>query len=58
MDVELALDQNFPEPILSALGEYLAGIHLTPLRRIDPRLPVLDDRALCCLRSAALGVPA
>lgn len=42
----LALDVNFPEPILVALDEFLADAELTPLRRIDQRLTELDDRPL------------
>lgn len=42
----LALDVNFPEPILVALDEFLADAELIPLRRIDPRLTDLDDRPL------------
>jgi hypothetical protein len=40
----LALDQNFPEPIVDALGDFLAeDAELVPIRRIDPRLPTADD---------------
>ena len=42
----LALDQNFPTPILAGLAEFIVDIELIPLRKIDPRLSVLDDRAL------------
>ena len=44
--LDLALDQNFPEPILDALGRFIVDIRLIPLRRIDPRLPSLEDREL------------
>lgn len=44
--VRLALDQNFPEPILNALGRFIPEAELVPLRKIDQRLPTLDDRAL------------
>src|SRR5215471_2820895 len=44
--VRLALDQNFPEPILTALDRFIVDIELVPLRRIDVRLTTLDDRAL------------
>lgn len=37
----LALDQNFPEPILRRLDEFLVDVHLVPLRQIDARLPEL-----------------
>jgi hypothetical protein len=38
-----ALDQNFPEPIVAALGEYIVEAELTPLRQIDTQLAELDD---------------
>ena len=44
--LRLALDQNFPTPILAALAEYIVDIELIPLRKIDPRLSSLDDRTL------------
>ena len=34
--VRLALDQNFPTPILAALAEFIVDIELIPLRKIDP----------------------
>jgi hypothetical protein len=43
---ELALDQNFPEPILRAIDEFVVDIRLVPLRVIHPSLPTLDDRQL------------
>ena len=43
---ELALDQNFPEPILRCLDEYVVDVRLVPLRSIDARLPTLGDREL------------
>ena len=42
----LALDQNFPTPILAALADFIVDIELVPLRKIDPRLSTLDDRTL------------
>lgn len=42
----LALDHNFPEPILNALETFMVDIRLVPIRRIDQRLPDLDDRQL------------
>jgi len=42
----LALDHNFPTPILDALRRYLVDIELVTLREIDHRLPSLDDRTL------------
>lgn len=42
----LALDQNFPTPILKALDEFVVDVHLEPLHQIDPRLSTLDDREL------------
>ena len=44
--MRLPLDENFPEPILKALGRWLGDIQLLPLRTIDPRLTGLDDRRL------------
>lgn len=44
--MRLPLDQNFPEPILTALVPCMGDIHLVPLRKIDARLPELDDRRL------------
>ena len=44
--VRLALDQNFPTPILAALADFIVDIELIPLRKIDPRLSTLDDRTL------------
>lgn len=44
--IELALDQNFPEPILRVLGDYIIDVRLVPLRKINVRLPALDDRQL------------
>ncbi len=43
---ELALDQNFPLPILACLEEFLVDIHLVPIRHIDPRMSELSDRQL------------
>ncbi|HEY3483921.1 MAG TPA: hypothetical protein VGK49_01000 [Ilumatobacteraceae bacterium] len=42
----LALDHNFPTPILNALRTYIVDVDLVTLREIDDRLPTLDDRAL------------
>jgi hypothetical protein len=45
--LRLALDQNFPTPLIGAVTDYLPGdIELKSLRRIDPRLSELDDRTL------------
>lgn len=39
-----ALDQNFPEPIVEALEEYLEeDVELVPIRRIHARMSTLDD---------------
>jgi hypothetical protein len=39
-----ALDQNFPEPIVDGLVDWLASdAELMPIRRIDERLATLDD---------------
>jgi hypothetical protein len=44
--IQLALDQNFPEPILSMVAPYLPEVAFIPLRDIDPTLPKLDDREM------------
>lgn len=45
--LRLALDQNFPTPLISAVNDYLpVEIEMKSLRRIDPRLSELDDRTL------------
>ncbi len=38
-----ALDQNFPEPIIHALNDYIPEAELIPLRSIDPLLAEIDD---------------
>jgi hypothetical protein len=38
-----ALDQNFPEPIVRALGDFLDCAELVPVRRIDESMPRLED---------------
>jgi hypothetical protein len=38
-----ALDQNFPEPIIEALNEYIPEAELVPLREVDPHLAEIDD---------------
>jgi hypothetical protein len=43
VDLRLALDQNFPKPILDALANYIRGVELRPVGDIDPRLPLADD---------------
>ena len=45
--LRLALDQNFPTPLISEIGAYLPGdLELRSLQQIDPRLTTLDDRPL------------
>ena len=44
--MRLALDQNFPERILKSVEPWTGNIQLVPLRRIDNRLTVLEDRKL------------
>lgn len=46
MPTRLALDQNFPTPILAALADYVPEVEFVPLRRIDRRMPDLSDREL------------
>ncbi|MGE3138156.1 MAG: hypothetical protein AB7I08_08535 [Thermoleophilia bacterium] len=38
-----ALDQNFPDPIIDSLGDWITEAELVPLRRIDARLPTFED---------------
>jgi hypothetical protein len=38
-----ALDQNFPQPIVSVLAAYIPEAELVPIGDIHPRLPLLDD---------------
>jgi len=45
--LRLALDQNFPTPLINAVRGYLpVDIEVLSLREIDPRLSDLDDRPL------------
>jgi hypothetical protein len=44
--IRLALDQNFPTPILERIAPFLQDIEFVPLRAIDHRMPTLDDRQL------------
>ena len=44
--MDIPLDHNFPEPILDCLAAFMADVNLIPIRRIDSRLPELDDRQL------------
>jgi hypothetical protein len=52
--IQLALDQNFPEPILQLVAPFMPEVQLVPLRAIDARLPDMDDRPLV-LALAQLG---
>jgi len=38
-----ALDNNFPEPIVTVLQDYLVEAELVPVRLIDERLQTVDD---------------
>jgi hypothetical protein len=38
-----ALDQNFPEPIVASLNEYIVEAELVPVRRIDQQLAEIED---------------
>ncbi len=38
-----ALDQNFPEPMLDGVAEFMPEVVLVPLRRIDSRLSDMED---------------
>ena len=45
--LRLALDQNFPTPLINAVRDYLpADLEVRSLREIDPRLSDLEDRPL------------
>jgi hypothetical protein len=45
--LRLALDQNFPTPLINAIRDYLpADLEVRSLREIDPRLSDLEDRPL------------
>ena len=44
--VRLALDHNFPTPILSVLGQWVKEATLVPIRSIDERLEDLPDHRL------------
>jgi hypothetical protein len=46
MPLDLALDQNFPEPVLDALARFVPEVRLVPLRRIHQALPDMPDRQL------------
>jgi hypothetical protein len=41
--VRFALDEDFPETIIDALGIGIPEVELVPVRRIDPRLRQMDD---------------
>jgi hypothetical protein len=38
-----ALDQNFPQPIVDALADYIIEAELVPIAQVDERLATLDD---------------
>jgi hypothetical protein len=44
--IRLALDQNFPTPILDKIAPYLQDVEFVALRHIDSRMTTLDDRQL------------
>lgn len=44
--LRLALDHNFPTPILAVLERYLPDLDLVPIKAIDHRMPDLGDREL------------
>jgi len=54
--IRLALDQNFPTPILRAIAEYIVDVELIPIREIDARLSTLEDRELL-IALKQLGYP-
>jgi hypothetical protein len=38
-----ALDENYPTPLIAAVGDYFEGVELVSVREIDPRLQSMDD---------------
>lgn len=42
----VALDHNFPEPVLASVGRWLRGVEFHHLRNIDQRLAELQDHEL------------
>lgn len=45
--MRLALDQNFPIPLINAVSDFLpSNMHIAHLKSIDRRLSDLDDRSL------------
>jgi hypothetical protein len=42
----VALDHNFPTPLLALLGEAMPEVRLLPIRDIDPRLAEFDEDAM------------
>lgn len=56
MKLRLALDQNFPTPLIFAAKPWLGAIELRHTHEIDPRLSDLDDwELLIALRQHADG---
>lgn len=43
MSVLFALDNNFPEPIVKTLEEFIVTATLVPIRHIDPKLTEVED---------------
>lgn len=55
--LSIALDHNFPEPVLNALDGFVPEACLLPIRKIHPKLPDLDDHELVvALRQLDIGV--
>jgi len=53
----IALDHNFPEPVLDALDGFVPEARLLPIRKIHPKLPDLDDDELVvALHRLEIGV--
>ena len=46
MSIQLALDHNFPEPLLRSVATWTPEVELVWLREIHPDLPDLDDRQM------------
>lgn len=54
--LRLALDQNFPTPLINAVGNYVpSDLEVRSLHEIDPRLSDLDDRPCSSLCTNSAG---
>ena len=46
MPVQLAMDHNFPEPLLTQIAPWIPEVEFVWLRDIHPDLPALEDRRM------------